>query len=133
MKSDLREIASQARIQAYAPYSHFLVGAALRSVSGAVFSGCNIENTSLGLTICAERVCLGNALVQGERAFEEITIVADSDTPVMPCGACRQVLAEFSPALTVVTWTVSGESRRFTLSELLPMPTRGILPVPRGT
>ena len=133
MKSDLREIATQARTRAYAPDSHFLVGAALRSISGAVFSGCNIENVSLGLSMCAERVCLGNALVQGERMFEEITIVADSDAPVMPCGACCQVLAEFSPEIVVVTWTISGENRLFTLTELLPMPTRGILPVPRGT
>ena len=133
MKNDLREIATQARERAYAPYSQFLVGAALRSASGAVFSGCNIENISLGLTMCAERVCLGNALAQGERAFEEMVIVADSAAPVPPCGACRQVLAEFAPDIIIVSWTISGENSKFTLNQLLPMPINGILPVPRGT
>ena len=133
MKSDLREIASLARLRGYAPYSRFLVGAALRSTSGAVFSGCNVENISLGLTMCAERVCLGNAIAHGERTFEIITIVADSEVPIVPCGACRQVLAEFAPNIDIVTWTLSGETRKFTLDELLPMPTQGILQVPRGT
>ena len=133
MKSDLREVASQARLRGYAPYSRFLVGAALLSKSGLVFSGCNVENVSLGLTMCAERVCLGKAIEQGERVFEAITIVADSSVPVVPCGACRQVLAEFSPEMLIVSWTLSGENQQFTLDTLLPLPVQGILQVPRGT
>jgi cytidine deaminase len=133
MKSDLRQEALQARLRAYAPYSRFLVGAALLSKSGLVFAGCNVENISLGLTMCAERVCVGKAIAQGERVFEAITIVADSAVPVVPCGACRQVLAEFSPELLIVSWTLSGDSQQFKLGELLPLPTQGITQVPHGT
>ncbi len=119
-------------MRAYAPYSHFLVGAALRCKSGLVFSGCNVENVSFGLTICAERVCVVKAIEQGETAFESIAIVADTDVPIVPCGACRQVLAEFSPNLIITSWTVSGQSQQFSLADLLPLPGQGIL-VPRGT
>lgn len=124
---DLREIASSARLRAYAPYSKFLVGAALRSESGRIFPGCNVENVSFGLTMCAERVCVGMALEQGESRFESITIVAESSAPIVPCGACRQVLAEFSPAMKVVSWTLTGKIAEFTLRELLPLPRQGIL------
>ena len=133
MKSDLKQIATQARLRAYAPYSKFSVGAALRSESGAVVAGCNIENISFGLTLCAERICVGKAIEQGERKFEELTIVADSATPIVPCGACRQVLAEFSPTLKITSWTLSGEKQEFSLADLLPLPRQGILEVPRGT
>ena len=127
MKDSLREIAIQARSRAYAPYSKFLVGAALLSVSGRVFAGCNVENISFGLTMCAERVCVGNAVQEGEREFQSITIVSDSEEPVMPCGACRQVLAEFSPNLTVVSWTLRGEKKEISLATLLPLSRQGIL------
>ena len=127
MKDSLREIAIQARSRAYAPYSKFLVGAALLSVSGRVFAGCNVENISFGLTMCAERVCVGNAVQEGEREFQSITIVSDSEEPVMPCGACRQVLAEFSPNLTVVSWTLRGEKKEIGLATLLPLSRQGIL------
>src|SRR3979409_844124 len=103
---DLREIATQARLRAYAPYSSFLVGAALRLKSGLIVSGCNVENISFGLTMCAERVCVGRAIAEGEHAFEALTIVADSETPIVPCGACRQVLAEFVPTLLITSWTL---------------------------
>ncbi len=119
-------------MRAYAPYSHFLVGAALRSKSGLVFSGCNVENVSLGLTICAERVCAVKAIEQGEMTFEAIAIIADTEVPIVPCGACRQVLAEFSPHLVITSWTLSGKSQQFSLADLLPLPGQGIL-VPRGT
>jgi cytidine deaminase len=132
-KSKLRKIALQARERAYAPYSRFLVGAALLSKSGAIFSGCNVENISLGLTMCAERVCIGKAIEEGDRLFESLAIVADSDLPIVPCGACRQVLAEFSPSLNITSWTLSGKSRDFQLEQLLPLPTQGIDIVPRGT
>jgi cytidine deaminase len=127
MKESLREIATQARARAYAPYSKFLVGAALLSASGRVFAGCNVENISFGLTMCAERVCVGNAAQEGERDFESITIVSDSNEPVMPCGACRQVLAEFSPNMTIVSWTVHGEKKEISLAILLPLSRQGIL------
>jgi len=133
MTSDLREVAAQARLRAYAPYSSFLVGAALRLKSGLVVSGCNVENISFGLTMCAERVCVGRAIDQGERAFEALAIVADTETPIVPCGACRQVLAEFAPELIITSWTVGGDSQEFSLADLLPLPSQGILQVPRGT
>lgn len=120
---------------AYAPYSGFRVGAALRSEDGRVFSGGNIENVSLGLTMCAERVCIGSAIQGGQKTFSEIAIVADSAVPIVPCGACRQVLAEFAPDLLVTASTLSGETTQFRLSALLPLPRQGILEanVPRGT
>lgn len=127
MEEHLREIATLARIRAYAPYSRFLVGAALLSVSGRVFAGCNVENISFGLTMCAERVCVGSALQEGEKDFQIITIVSDSEEPIMPCGACRQVLAEFSPRMNIISWTLSGTKKEVTLATLLPMPRQGIL------
>lgn len=133
MKNDLREAATQARLRAYAPYSRFLVGAALRLESGLVVSGCNVENISFGLTMCAERVCVGRAINQGERNFQALAIVADTETPIVPCGACRQVLAEFAPTLVITSWTLAGESKEFSLADLLPLPKQGILEVPRGT
>ena len=133
MKNELREAAIQARLQAYAPYSKFLVGAALQTGSGAVFSGCNVENISFGLTMCAERVCVGKAIAQGEKTFQALAVIADTDTPIVPCGACRQVLAEFAPALIITSWTLAGDSDEFSLSDLLPLPKQGILEVPRGT
>ncbi len=133
MKSDLRQIAIQARLRAYAPYSSFLVGAALRLKSGLVVSGCNVENISFGLTMCAERVCVGRAIDQGEKDFESLAIVAETDAPIVPCGACRQVLAEFAPKLIITSWTLAGKSQEFSLVDLLPFPKQGILQVPRGT
>lgn len=127
MKENLREIATQARANAYAPYSKFPVGAALLSVSGRVFKGCNVENISFGLTMCAERVCVGNALQEGEKSFEAIVIVSDSKEPVMPCGACRQVLAEFSPNMSIISWTLQGDQMEISLASLLPLSRQGIL------
>jgi cytidine deaminase len=132
-KNDLREVATQARLRAYAPYSRFLVGAALQLKSGLIVSGCNVENISLGLTMCAERVCVGRAISHGESAFEALVIVADTETPIVPCGACRQVLAEFTPTLLITCWTLAGDSQEFSLADLLPLPNQGILQVPRGT
>ncbi|MEY2479084.1 MAG: cytidine deaminase [Verrucomicrobiota bacterium] len=123
----LIRIASDVREKAYAPYSKFQVGAALRTPSGQIYAGANIENISLGLTICAERVCVGSAVAAGEKDFEMIAIVADSEIPVVPCGACRQVLAEFSPSLKIVSTTLSGVAAEFRLDELLPKPKQGIL------
>jgi len=127
MYQQLLDAAKAARGRAYAPYTEFLVGAALLSTTGRVFAGCNIENVSIGLTICAERVCIGTALEQGERNFEAIAIVADSSVPIVPCGACRQVLAEFSPALRIISSTLHGQRDEFELGTLLPKPRQGIL------
>jgi cytidine deaminase len=127
MEVDLQQIAVASRLRAYAPYSHFLVGAALLTDSGRVFAGCNIENRSFGLTLCAERVCVGMALEQGERSFKAIAVVSDSRVPLVPCGACRQVLAEFSPQMRIISWTLKGAKEEFTLQELLPFPNQGIL------
>ena len=133
MKNDLREIAAQARLRAYAPYSGFLVGAALELASGSVIPGCNVENVSLGLTLCAERACVVQAIAQGEKTFATLVIVADTKMPVVPCGACRQVLAEFAPDIIITSWTLAGASQEFSLADLLPLPNQGILEVPRGT
>jgi len=124
-KSELISAASQARLQAYAPYSRFTVGAALLGGSGWIYPGANVENISLGLTICAERVCVGAALQGGDRNFEALAIVTDSTKPSVPCGACRQVLAEFAPELEIVTATLRGEESRLNLRDLLPSPKQG--------
>jgi cytidine deaminase len=119
--------ALQVRLQAYAPYSKFAVGAAVQCKSGALFAGSNIENISYGLTICAERIAIGSAVAAGEREFVAIAVVADTIEPIMPCGACRQFLAEFSPDLIIVSATVGGSRKIENLSHLLPDPKRGIL------
>lgn len=123
----LLDSAQLAREQAYAPYSRFAVGAALRTKSGRVFTGCNVENLSFGLTICAERAAVFSAIAAGEREFAALAIVADSREPVTPCGACRQVLAEFAPALPVCSANLQGAVFESSIAELLPRPKEGIL------
>jgi cytidine deaminase len=130
MSEELFSAAHAARDRAYAPYSHFQVGAALRSRSGAVYTGCNVENISYGLTICAERAAVFAAIQAGERDFEAIAIVADTTEPISPCGACRQVLAEFSPSMTVMSQGREGTVFSASLSELLPRAKTGILDTP---
>ena len=124
--SDLLAAASRARSRAHAPYSGFAVGAALLTRNGKVFAGCNVENVSLGLTMCAERAAIAAAVVDGEKDFVAIGIVADSREPIVPCGACRQVLAEFNPMINVITSTLQRQVQEFNLSELLPRPMQGI-------
>jgi len=123
----LIDAARQARERAYAPYSRFAVGAALRTKSGRVFCGCNVENLSFGLTICAERAAVFAAVAAGERGFEALAVVADSKAPVTPCGACRQVLAEFSPTLPVCSANLEGAIFQSSIAELLPRAKEGIL------
>ena len=125
--NDLVALALAARSKAYAPYSKFAVGTAVKCKSGAVFVGANIENRSFGLTICAERVAMGTAVAAGERDFVAIAVTADSDEPIVPCGSCRQFLAEFAPDLIIVSATVRGQRKIENLSHLLPDPTQGIL------
>lgn len=119
--------AREARDQAYAPYSRFAVGAALRTKSGRVFLGCNVENLSFGLTSCAERNAVFAAIAAGEREFDAIAIVADSKQPVSPCGACRQVLAEFAPGVSVCCANLQGQTYECHLGLLLPRASEGIL------
>jgi len=113
--------AAQAAMRnAYAPYSQFPVGAALLARSGKVYRGVNVENASFGVTVCAERAALFTAITAGERAFEAIAVVAETEGPVRPCGACRQALAEFGTDLRVVMGNTAGEISVSTLSVLLP-------------
>ncbi|MCE9609643.1 MAG: cytidine deaminase [Chthoniobacter sp.] len=123
----LIDAARHAREGAYAPYSRFAVGAALRTRSGRVFCGCNVENLSFGLTICAERAAVFAAVAAGEREFEALAVIADSKAPVTPCGACRQVLAEFAPTLPVCSANLEGAIFQSSIAELLPRAKEGIL------
>jgi cytidine deaminase len=119
--TELVDLARQARERAYAPYSRFLVGAALLGRSGRVYSGCNVENASYPLCMCAERTALFKAVSEGEQDFEAIAVV--TATGAMPCGACRQVLREFGGPngdLRVIVADLEGDNRTFTIDQLLP-------------
>ena len=132
-ETSLARIARKSRLRAHAPYSKFLVGAALESEGGKVFSGCNVENISYGLTICAERNAVFAAVAAGVRSFRRIVIVADSKEPVTPCGACRQVLSEFSENMEIISINLKGQKFRASLAELLPRSKAGILDHPCST
>lgn len=120
--SDLIRAARQARRRAYAPFSGFTVGAAIATVDGVIVTGCNIENASYGLTMCAERVAIFKALSEGHRRFRAIAIVTDAASPTPPCGACLQVLWEFGGDLDVLLANLRRETGRHRLGELLPHP-----------
>ena len=124
---ELLTAAREVREKAYAPYSRFQVGAALRTKSGRVFCGCNVENLSFGLTVCAERSAVFAAVAAGETEFEAIAVVADSVQPVTPCGACRQVLVEFSSDLKICSANLQDHRFESTIAELLPRAKEGIL------
>ena len=121
--------AIKAREYSHSPYSHFAVGAALLTKSGRVFTGCNVENLSYRLTMCAEQGAVSAAVAQGEREFVAIAVVADAARPIVPCGACRQVLAEFNPKMRVIMGTLKGQEETMSLEQLLPRPAEGILEV----
>ncbi len=112
--------AKQARLKAYAPHSRFKVGAAVLTGSGAIFHGCNIENSSYGATVCAEQIALFYAYTHGEHEIEAIAPVADTSTPCPPCGICRQVIMDLAGAVDVIYANLQGETRRFKADELLP-------------
>lgn len=114
--------ARKARRNAVAPYSGFKVGAALETTDGTIITGCNIENATYGLTLCAERVAMFTALAAGHRRFARIAVVADTEAPTPPCGACRQILWEFGGDLTVVLANLRRETGRHQLADLLPLP-----------
>ena len=108
-----------AMANAYAPYSRFHVGAAIEAADGRVFAGCNVESASYGLTVCAERMAIGAAVAAGARTLRRVVVTSDADPPVAPCGACRQLLAEFGLDTEVLAVGPAGE-RRWTLRDLLP-------------
>jgi len=119
---ELVRVASLARHRAYVPYSKYKVGAAIRTKRNKVHSGANVENASYGLTVCAERTAAFAAVNSGDAALDAIAIVIDDDNLPTPCGACRQVLAEFSPDMRVILATTGGKRKVATLRELLPDP-----------
>jgi len=125
--SELVRAARQARRRAHAPFSRFKVGAAIETAGGAIVTGCNIENATYGLTICAERVAIFKALSEGHRRFRRIAIVADTTAPTPPCGACRQILWEFAGDLEIILANLRRETGRFRLGALLPVPFDGRL------
>jgi cytidine deaminase len=116
----LTEAAEAAREKAFAPFSGFRVGAALETADGEIFTGCNVENASYGLTICAERVAIFKAISEGKRTFTRIAVVADTETLTPPCGACRQIIWEFCGDVPVVMANIAGKSETLLMSELLP-------------
>jgi cytidine deaminase len=115
----LKRAAMEVRAHAYAPYSTFTVGAAVRTKSGAVFTGCNVENASYGATICAERAALAGAVAAGERELVALAIASDAKSPTPPCGICRQCLAELAPSLSIRSYT-SNARAEYDLASLLP-------------
>ena len=119
-RTDLIAAASKAREHAHAPYSHFRVGAALRANSGRIFTGCNIENSTFGLTLCAERVAVFKAISEGERGFNAVAVVADTERLTPPCGACRQILWEFCRDAEVILANLSGQITVRRMSDLFP-------------
>jgi cytidine deaminase len=126
-EDELISMARDVRTRAYAPYSHFAVGAALLCSDGTVFTGCNVENISFGLTSCAERNAFFTAKAAGKSEFQQIVVISDSEVPVSACGACRQVMAEFCEDLEILSVNLEGLQFRTRLLEFLPRAKVGIL------
>jgi cytidine deaminase len=117
---ELIAAATAARLRSIAPFSSFLVGAAVRTAEGKIYTGCNVESASYGLTVCGERVAIWKALSEGERDFVELAIVADTATLTPPCGTCRQIIWEFCKNATIVLANLRGETQIVSIKELLP-------------
>lgn len=122
---ELVDKAKEARANAYAPYSKFLVGSALITENGKIFTGCNIENVSLGLSICAERVAIFKAVAEGIKDIRAIAVIGDTEEPCAPCGACRQVMMEFAPDMKVVMANLHNKIKIKKARELLPDSFKG--------
>ena len=118
--NELIEAAAAARLRSLAPFSKFLVGAALQTDEGKVFTGCNVESASYGLTVCAERVAIWKALSEGERNFTNLVIVADTESLTPPCGTCRQIIWEFCKHAKIVLANLRGQREELSVSDLLP-------------
>ncbi len=114
--------ARRARENAHAPYSNFRVGAALRAKSGRIFGGCNVENATYGLTVCAERVAIFKAVSEGERGFDAVAVVTDADSLTPPCGACRQLIWEFCGDVPIVMANLKGKREVLQMRDLFPKP-----------
>ncbi|MBP7866811.1 MAG: cytidine deaminase [Acidobacteria bacterium] len=119
---ELVRIALQARENAFAPFSRFKVGAALLAESGKIYTGCNVENASYGLTVCAERVAIFKAVSEGERRFKAICVTADTDRLTPPCGACRQIIWEFCGDVPVILANLKGDRKEYRMLDLIPDP-----------
>jgi cytidine deaminase len=118
--NQLIETATAARLQSLAPFSNFLVGAALQTKAGKVYTGCNIESASYGLTVCAERVAIWKALSEGERDFTNLVVVADTEALTPPCGTCRQIIWEFAKNAKIVLANLRGQREEVSINDLLP-------------
>ncbi|HYP13197.1 MAG TPA: cytidine deaminase [Bryobacteraceae bacterium] len=120
--SELLEAARRGRENAHAPFSKFKVGAALQAIDGRIFSGCNVENATYGLTMCAERVAVFKAISEGARRFRAVAVVADTEVLTPPCGACRQILWEFCGDVELVLSNLQGKTESLRLADLVPRP-----------
>ena len=119
-REELKAAAVAMLDRAYCPYSHFAVGAALECADGTVFTGCNIENAAYGAGICAERTAMSKAISEGHRDFVRMAVAGKSDDYCVPCGICRQFIMEFAPDMEIICLNGQGESKKFSLRELLP-------------
>ena len=122
MNQILINAALAARLYAHAPYSNFLVGAALEAEDGRIFTGCNVENATYGLTVCAERVAVFKAISEGARKFKAIAVSADTERLTPPCGACRQILWEFLGDVPLTLVNLAGKTEQLRLSDIFPRP-----------
>lgn len=118
--SEVDAAAIAARLQSVAPFSRFMVGAAVKTVDGKIYTGCNIESASYGLTVCAERVAIWKALSEGERDFTELSVVADTESLTPPCGTCRQIIWEFCKNATIKLMNLHGHTEVVSIQDLLP-------------
>ena len=120
LENSLVEAATAARLRSVAPFSNFLVGAAVQTEAGKVYTGCNIESASYGLTVCAERVAIWKALSEGERKFTNLVVVADTESLTPPCGTCRQIIWEFAKHAKIVLANLRGQREEVSIKDLLP-------------